>query len=490
MYVMSALAAGRGTAGRPISAAFRTSASLSASTAAASATDYDLSEVRPSGLMVWPPSPSIVPQEISIDCGDGIRLAAQSWKQTTQSSTVSATSGATSGRRILCLHGWLDNCRSFHLLAPALVQGLSSSSELFSATTMEGEEGKKILQQPPTPPPEVVAIDMVGHGWSSHKSTDGPSVVLAESAYHIAQVLQKLDWTPAPQLASSHNNGRQDRAKSENEIAGNGNNLELNDTSSNGVNGSESTAAATGKVTLIGHSFGAAVSCLYAAAFPDQIDQVVLLDGVGPFSFPSEKIAQHVRRHIERRMIAVEKLNSPTNTGPRIYPSLEAAVRVRCQTARNSPGKQYLSETAARELVLRGSRFLDEPTNNDQQQQGDRRLSFQHDPRLLWPSITYFTPEQSEAVYNDIRESDCQVCLLRAEDGWPFFEDEFQKSSNPGTPQPITREQMLALLQPAVCKTLPGSHHFHADPDTAEQVAYEVISFLTGSASTANQTSK
>lgn len=478
---MSALAAGRGTTGRPISAAFRTSASLSSSTVAAAAADYDVAEVRQSGLLVWPPSPSIVPQEISIDCGDGIRLAAQSWKQTAQSTTVSATSRETSGRRILCLHGWLDNCRSFHLLAPALVQGLSS------ATTMEGGQEEKQMLQPP-PPPEVVAIDMVGHGWSSHKSTDGPSVVLAESAYHIAQVLQKLNWTPAPQ-APGQNNDRQNRAKSENEIAGNGNNSELNDASFNGVNESESTAAVAGKVTLIGHSFGAAVSCLYAAAFPDQIDQVVLLDGVGPFSFPSEKIARHVRRHIERRMISIEKLNSPNNNGPRIYPSLEVAVRVRCQTARNSPGKQYLSETAARELVLRGSRFLDDPNDGDLQQ-GDRRLSFRHDPRLLWPSITYFTPEQSEAVYNDIRTSDCQVCLLRAEDGWPFFEDEFQESANPGTPQPITREQMLALLQPAVCKTLPGSHHFHADPDTAEQVAEEVISFLTGSAPTDNQTSK
>ena len=118
----------------------------------------------------------------------------------------------------------------------------------------------------------------------------------------------------------------------------------------------------------------------------------------------------------------------------RIYPSLNEAVAARCKTAETYPGKQYLSEAAAREMV---------------------------DQRLTWPSIQYVTQEQVEGLYEDIQ---CRTALFRATDGWPIEE-------------PLI-EKCLELLRPTVCKTLPGSHHFHADPDACEAVASEVIQFV------------
>ena len=69
----------------------------------------------------------------------------------------------TPTKKILCLHGWLDNAASFNRLAPLL---LDSSSPLTDEQ----------LQQPM----EILALDFPGHGLSGHKSVDGPPQLLAE----------------------------------------------------------------------------------------------------------------------------------------------------------------------------------------------------------------------------------------------------------------------------------------------------------------------
>ena len=40
----------------------------------------------------------------------------------------------------------------------------------------------------------VVCLDFLGHGHSSHKSLDGPSIVLSESAFYVAEAIEKLGW--------------------------------------------------------------------------------------------------------------------------------------------------------------------------------------------------------------------------------------------------------------------------------------------------------
>jgi hypothetical protein len=135
------------------------------------------------------------------------------------------------------------------------------------------------------------------------------------------------------------------------------------------------------------------------------------------------------------------------------------------QTATKFPGRQYLSETAATELVVRGTR----PVLTEQEAtsppapdaHAPRGWQFRHDPRLPWPSLQYYTPEQVEAIYQAIQ---CPVALLLAIDGWPFDAERHART--------------LTLLRPVVTHTLPGSHHFHADPDTADAVVQAVAAFL------------
>lgn len=172
----------------------------------------------------------------------------------------------------------------------------------------------------------------------------------------------------------------------------------------------------------------------------------MLLDGAGPLDRKPQDIAKHIRNHIHRRQSGNVKLLMEARMQ---YPSLDVAIRLRCKTATNFPGEQYLSTEAAREMVLRGSIME------------NGKVRFRHDPRLRWPSAHYFTSDQTEALYEDIQ---CPTCLLAAHDGWPIEDKK--------------RERIQSILKPQVTKTLPGSHHFHADPTTAPRVLQEIMDFL------------
>ena len=85
---------------------------------------------------------------------DGMKIAYQEW-------------GANVGnsKKILAIHGWLDNSNSFYLLGPHLASlGY-----------------------------HCVAIDQIGHGKSSHVSADSTYSVESFVA-HINEVVVKLDW--------------------------------------------------------------------------------------------------------------------------------------------------------------------------------------------------------------------------------------------------------------------------------------------------------
>jgi pimeloyl-ACP methyl ester carboxylesterase len=299
-------------------------------------------------------------EDITLNCSDGVKIAAQRWFHRDETPPK---------RRILCLHGWLDNCSSFYRLAPHLVSTL--------------------------PDTVVASIDFPGHGLSSHKSVDGPPAMIAEYAYYVSEAVSQLEWDGAP-------------------------------------------------FTLIGHSMGASVALVYAASFPENVDKLVLLEGAGPYPKEARDISKHVRSHIDRRLKGNVQPQAPS-----IYPTVQIAVETRCATAKAFPGKQYISEQAAYELVRRASKDV------------EGGIQFLHDPRLKWPSIQYFTPEQTESLYKDTQ---CETCLLLAHDGMPWGEER--------------TDRIRQLLQPSRFEVLPGSHHFHMDPESAVKVAHVVTDFL------------
>src|SRR5690606_37534034 len=52
------------------------------------------------------------------------------------------------------------------------------------------------------------------------------------------------------------------------------------------------------RVSLLGHSMGGAVGCLFAAAFPEKVERFVMLDSLGPLSTSPEDAAGQLRRSL------------------------------------------------------------------------------------------------------------------------------------------------------------------------------------------------
>lgn len=270
-------------------------------------------------------------------CSDGITLAATCYRPDSAQQSITS-------RKILCLHGWLDNAASFHVMAPELARrGLAS---------------------------EIVALDLPGHGLSSHKSPDA-SQLFADYLFYVADVATQLEWNT---------------------------------------------------FTLVGHSMGAALSTTFAGSFPEKVESLVLLDGIAPIPRDAQDISKHIRRAIEARLTSNNRyypqfssMEDSPSRAQKSYSNLEDAIKARIKSVQSFPGSQYISQEAARALVERGVVTV----NSDEKQ-----VQFRHDPRLYWPSIQYLTNEQVEAMLFNIK---CPVCLLQAEDGWPIEAEIQQK---------------------------------------------------------------
>jgi pimeloyl-ACP methyl ester carboxylesterase len=332
---------------------------------------------------------SFVLAELTLPCPDGTVIAAQRWTH------VDAPPNSPSKHRMLCIHGWMDNCRSFHYLAPALIEGI--------------------------PDLEIVALDLPGHGQSSHKSLDAPPVVSAEAVYYISEAINALQWN-------------------------------TNDTEATTTTASTSTS----KFAVCGHSLGAAQATLYAATFPEQVSQLIMLDGGAFLTRDARNTGRHVREHIEER-----RKQTSIKKAPRVYRNIELAIRTRRHAATYlvPGGSQTISYEAANELVRRATcRVNTSNDNNDEKTQG---VQFCNDPRYQWPSLQYMSWEQNEGMFEAI---ECPNCILLADDGWPHKPEHVQRVKD--------------MLSPSTYEWLPGSHYFHADPDAAGAVSEAVLGFL------------
>lgn len=371
----------------------------------------------------------IVVKERTYACTDGVKVATRHWSNDFE--YESEYHHRT--RKILCLHGWLDNAASFNQLAPCLIENLSVGSSSSDTDNI---------------PTEIVALDFPGHGLSSHKSVDGPPQLLAEYAYYVAELIEALQWG---------DNGSTSNMQD-------GKTTHDNDTQRSETTINDNSDKESNKIILVGHSMGSGVAIVLCAAFPEWFSGLVLLEG-GLVARSAHDASRHVRAACQRRLRSNRTLfpnvndeSLTSNTRAKVYSNLEAAIKARLSTTERMPGDQTLSYEAARDMVVRATL----PANiyyND-----DEAVVFRHDPRLQWPSLQYYTREQVEAFMRDVRTSTVPTCFLSATDGWPT--DAWIESV-------VNNE-----LQPVHLKQLSGSHHFHADPDTVGAVAREVVAFI------------
>ncbi|KAK1734198.1 hypothetical protein QTG54_015201 [Skeletonema marinoi] len=282
-------------------------------------------------------------------------------------------------------------------------------------------------------------------------------------AYYVLECIEALKW------GKGNNGGSSGGTRT---VVGNINaNVNANNSAQGTINGDKTNNDEStdnerdDKINLIGHSMGAGVSVVLVAAFPELFSSLTLLEGAGPLARNANDCSRHVRAACQRRLKSNKTLfPDGTNGGAtraKVYRNVDAAIEARMDTTRRMPGDQYLSEEAARDMVLRATVDAAVTSNSSDDK---RPVTFRHDPRLQWPSLQYYTREQVEAIYTDLCNSNVPVSILMAEDGWPV--DSWSESA------------VKDILKPTHMKLLKGSHHFHADPDTVGEVASEIVSFL------------
>jgi pimeloyl-ACP methyl ester carboxylesterase len=169
-------------------------------------------------------------EEIRIHTLEGLTLAGKVW-------------GRPEGSlRVLAVHGWLDNSATFDLLIPLL---LKKNAQL-----------------------RIVAIDLSGHGLSTHRAALSPH---SHPQYlgEVRDVLSALGWE---------------------------------------------------RCTLMGHSLGGIICMFYAALFPASIDRLVVLDALGPDSASPQAALSILRFWVVER-------DNVFNRKPRSYESRDALIK-------------------------------------------------------------------------------------------------------------------------------------------------------------------
>lgn len=188
------------------------------------------------------------------------------------------------------------------------------------------------------------------------------------------------------------------------------------------------------RANVLGHSLGGAVASTLAAAMPQRIERLLLIEALGPLAVAPGKSLDSLRHGIAERRTAGDKRK-------RLIPTVETAVAARMQAT-------PMAHISARLLVERNLT------------QVDGGYEWSSDPRLRLS-----TPARiSEAHVQEWLAGIEAPTLLIAADQHPAYFD------------PATRGARLAMLPDAHVRILPGHHHLHMD--TPEAVAAELRAFL------------
>lgn len=238
------------------------------------------------------------------------------------------------------------------------LHGWLDNSESFSAMA------------PAMPDIDLVALDLAGHGWSGHRSADA-SYLIWDDLRDILAVADALGWP---------------------------------------------------RFSVLGHSRGGIVAALLAAAAPERVVSLGLVDGLWAKTRPAAQAPAQLGRSLAA---ARQREQRPP---PAIVPSLELLVE---QRLRNG---FPLSRDAATRLTRRNA------------SQAGEGWAWRTDPRLRDPSAFMLTPEQEQAFHQALA---LPVDLTLAREGlvlaWPDYAHRL-------APFPAIRWRVME-----------GGHHLHME---------------------------
>lgn len=185
---------------------------------------------------------------------------------------------------------------------------------------------------------------------------------------------------------------------------------------------------------LLGHSMGAAIASLVAAAAPERVERLATIEALGGLSHPLEETAQHLRQ-------SVAVARALTGRPKRVFADLDTAIAARMQV-------NQMSAPVARLIVERGTT----PVAGG--------FVWSSDQRLMVP--TFLRPSDAQLV-NLIAAIDCPVRVVFATPAQPYLPE-------------ATRREYAAALRQGQTHYLAGTHHLHME--TPALVAAHLAEFL------------
>ena len=228
---------------------------------------------------------------------------------------------------------------------------------------------------------DLLALDFAGHGFSSHRP-DTSRYYHTENLYDLDAALDVLGWD------ACH---------------------------------------------IIGHSMGGGVASAFAAALPERVKRLVLLDAVGILTQPPDQAAKQLRLSLK----SVRK--NPSILRP--YESVEEAMQARQMSS-------SLSDEAARLLCERSLEHT-----------GDY-YQWRTDPRLNWRSPQLFTDDQ---MMNLLAAMRAPTLVITSPDATGYLGEN------------MLHERLEAIVNYQHV-TDDGHHHFHMEQP--EHIGIRITEFL------------
>jgi pimeloyl-ACP methyl ester carboxylesterase len=189
------------------------------------------------------------------------------------------------------------------------------------------------------------------------------------------------------------------------------------------------------RFTLLGHSMGAGIASLVAAACPQRVERLLAIEALGA-------LAELPERTVERLRDAVMAMRALPGKSLRVFPDIASAVSARMRA-------NALSEPVARLLVERGLVPV------------EGGFAWSSDPRLTLPSMLRMTEPQVRDLVAGI---ECPTRVIYADPAQRYLPD-------------ALRRERMALVPRGELVVLAGGHHLHMEAPAA--VAAAIGDFLT-----------
>ena len=180
---------------------------------------------------------------------------------------------------------------------------------------------------------------------------------------------------------------------------------------------------------LLGHSMGAGIGSLVAAACPQRIERFVAIEALGA-------LAEAPERTVARLRDAIAAMRNVARKPLRVFPDIDSAIHARMQA-------NALDEPTARLLVERGLAVVD----------GGHAWS--SDPRLTLPTTIRMTEPQVLAL---VRGIECPTLVIHADPAQPYLPDDLRRARATALPH-------------GTLLVLPGGHHLHMQQPRAVAAA-------------------